>query len=70
MKHRHYAYCPQTGEVLSSATSNALKRHLRRHLTGDTLWAKNHPEFRLGRRSWVFSHQGLDGLSAKQLGYC
>ena len=70
MTHRHYAYCPQTGEVLSSSTSNALKRHLRTHLAFDRKWVQAHPEENLGRRSWVFSHEGLDKLSAKQLGYC
>lgn len=26
----HWAYCPATGEVLGNATSNSLKRHVRR----------------------------------------
>lgn len=63
--HKHWAYCPQTGECLSSATGNALKRHLRRHLARDIRWAQAHPEDNLGRRQWIFSHNADAGILAK-----
>lgn len=61
---RHFALCPQTGEVLGSATGNALKRHLRRTLARDLAWNREHPEDNLGPRQWVFFHCREDQLDA------
>ena len=51
MEYKHIAYNTETGEILMSATANALKRFVK-------ISAKD------GGR-WIFAHQGYESLRKK-----
>ena len=51
---RHAAYNVTTGEILTSSTGNALKRHI----ASNEKWNCQHG---YGRGKWVFGH-GLDAI--------
>lgn len=57
---KHWAYCPETGEVLGSTTVNGLRRHIRSYVA----WyiANGYP-----KKSWRFYHGAYEGLSTKAL---
>lgn len=55
-EHKHAAVNLHTGEVLTSSTGNALRRHVARRTKADIEWAKqfNYP-FTVSHK-WVFAH--------------
>lgn len=55
---RHWAICPETGEVLGSSTVNGLKRHLARNIRW--LVRNGYPAGK-----WCFYHGSREGLRAK-----
>lgn len=56
--YRHWAICPETGEVLSSCTGNALRRHVERNVAWDR--ANGYPP-----KKWRFFHGTQEGLRKK-----
>lgn len=57
---RHWAYCPETGEVIGSTTVNSLRRHIRRHMARDL-------KYGFAAKSWRFYHGAYEGLRLKTL---
>lgn len=54
---RHWAYCPETGEVLGCQTGNALKRAVRRNIAWDI--RNGYP-----KKSWRYYHGAYEGLKS------
>lgn len=56
----HWAYCPETGEVLGSSTVNGLKRHIHHNVA----WDRAHG---FPRKTWRFHHGAYESLRTKAL---
>lgn len=56
----HWAYCPETGEVLGSSTVNGLRRHVAHNVRYDRKCG--YP-----RKSWCFHHGSYESLRLKAL---
>ena len=57
---RHWAYCPETGEILGSSRACGLRRHLAHNIR----WGIRHGE---PRRYWKFMHCSEEALRARSL---
>ena len=55
---RHWAICPETGEVLGCSSGNGLKRHLAHRIR----WNVRHG---YGAGKWVFFHGSEEALRMK-----